>query len=72
MRLVGVQRFSVASRGSFGRSASLAKNNFLHYFNIQMSTIHLSYSLSPPPPNKIRSHKGQAEFTDEVVGETEQ
>lgn len=65
---------SVASRGSFGKSASLAKNYFPYSFNIQMSAVHLSCSLSPIClfSNEIHLHKSQAEFTEEVVGETEQ
>lgn len=61
---------SVASRGSFGKLFSLAKNHFPYSFNIQMSAIPLSHSLSPRPPDKIHSHKSQAQFTEEVVGET--
>lgn len=63
---------SVASRGSFGKLFSLAKNHFPYSFNIQMSAIHWSYSLSPTPSGKTHSHKSQAQFTEEVVGETKQ
>ena len=62
---------SVASRGSFGKLFSLVKNHFPYSFNIQMSAIHLSHSLMPRPSDKIHSQKSQAQFTEEVVGETQ-